>query len=41
MARPVGQLETTALACVQMRNLPTVATGQLTEALSITTKQKR
>ncbi len=41
MARKLGQLETAALAYVQMRNLRTVKTGDLASALRITAKQER
>ncbi len=41
MARKLGQLEATALAYVQMRDLRTVKTGDLTTALRITAKQER
>lgn len=41
MARKLGQLEAAALAYVQMRNVRTVATGDLAAALHITAKQER
>jgi len=41
MARKLGQLESAALAYVQMRNLRTVRTGDLSAALPITAKQER
>jgi len=41
MARKLGQLEATALAYVQMRNVRTVRTGDLATALRITAKQER
>jgi len=41
MARKLGQLESAALAYVQMRSLRTVRTGDLAVALRITAKQER
>lgn len=41
MARKLGQLETAALAYVQMRSLRTIRTGDLVSALRITAKQER
>jgi len=41
MARKLGQLEASALAYVQMRDLRTVKTGDLVAALRITAKQER
>jgi len=41
MAKKLGQLEAALLAYCQMRNLPTVRTGELTKPLRITSKQER
>jgi len=41
MARRLGQLETAALAYVQMRSMRTVTTGDVADALRITAKQER
>ncbi len=41
MARRLGKLEAAALAYVQMRNLRTAKTGELADALRITSKQER
>lgn len=41
MSRQLGQLESAALAYVQMRNLRSVRSGELTDPLRITAKQER
>jgi predicted transcriptional regulator of viral defense system len=41
MARKLGQIESSALAYVQMRNLRTIATGHLANALHLSIKQER